>query len=401
MSYIGGLTGKKVNLIITNSSIGMDSARTYTSVSRDAITYERNVTTLSAKGFMDALNGAYENSDNKKADISDEIKEEKSKKDAGTLSDNSEGTLGFLNGKYSEIFTRDITKVTNVSDDTASTLRTMILKLILMLLIGRGDTQDMLNRAFSDEGVSEGELGSALSFTKVTHSLTYERYEAEFEGTTFNAKGVVNTKDGRQIDFGIDISMSRSFEQYVRETGVCETLNARLTDPLVINLDNCAADISDQKFLFDIDADGDMDNISMLGKGSGFLALDQNEDGIINDGSELFGTKTGDGFADLSKYDSDGNGWIDEADEVFDKLSIMCFNEDGSTSLYKLKDKDVGAIYLGSKDTEFSVTNQENILNAKVRKTGLFLYESGAAGSIQHVDLASEAALSEPISYSA
>ena len=238
-------------MIITNSSIGMDSARTYTSVSRDAITYERNVTTLSAKGFMDALNGAYENSDNKKADISDEIKKEKSKKDAGTLSDNSEGTLGFLNGKYSEIFTRDITKVTNVSDDTASTLRTMILKLILMLLIGRGDTQDMLNRAFSDEGVSEGELGSALSFTKVTHSLTYERYEAEFEGTTFNAKGVVNTKDGRQIDFGIDISMSRSFEQYVRETGVCETLNARLTDPLVINLDNCAADISDQKFLFD------------------------------------------------------------------------------------------------------------------------------------------------------
>ena len=401
MSYIGGLTGKKVNLIITNSSIGMDSARTYTSVSRDAITYERNVTTLSAKGFMDALNGAYENSDNKKADISDEIKEEKSKKDAGTLSDNSEGTLGFLNGKYSEIFTRDITKVTNVSDDTASTLRTMILKLILMLLIGRGDTQDMLNRAFSNEGVSERELSSTLSFYKVTHSLTYERYEAEFEGTTFNAKGVVNTKDGRQIDFGIDISMSRSFEQYVRETGVCETLNARLTDPLVINLDNCAADISDQKFLFDIDADGDMDNISMLGKGSGFLALDQNEDGIINDGSELFGTKSGDGFADLSKYDSDGNGWIDEADEVFDKLSIMCFNEDGSTSLYKLKDKDVGAIYLGSKDTEFSVTNQENILNAKVRKTGLFLYESGAAGSIQHVGLASEAALSEPISYSA
>ena len=130
--------------------------------------------------------------------------------------------------------------------------------------------------------------------------------------------------------------------------------------------------------------------ISKLGSGSGFLALDLNEDGEINDGSELFGTKSGDGFKDLSKYDKDGNGWIDEADDVFDKLKVMCLNEDGTQSLYTLKEKNVGAIYLGNKSTEFSVTNQENNLNALVRKTGVFLYESGAVGSVQHVDLAVE-----------
>ena len=41
--------------------------------------------------------------------------------------------------------------------------------------------------------------------------------------------------------------------------------------------------------------------------GSGYLALDKNGDGTINDGSELFGTRNGDGFADLAQYDEDGN----------------------------------------------------------------------------------------------
>ncbi|MFQ8776527.1 MAG: hypothetical protein ACLR78_02345 [Roseburia sp.] len=77
----------------------------------------------------------------------------------------------------------------------------------------------------------------------------------------------------------------------------------RLCDPLVINLDSNIANVSDQKFYFDIDADGSDDSISMLNSGSGYLALDRNGDGIINDGSELFGTQSGNGFADLAAYD--------------------------------------------------------------------------------------------------
>ena len=74
--------------------------------------------------------------------------------------------------------------------------------------------------------------------------------------------------------------------------------------------------------MFDIDADGEEESISYLQGGSGYLALDKNGDGVINDGSELFGTKSGDGFADLAEYDADGNGWIDENDPIFDKLLI-------------------------------------------------------------------------------
>jgi len=184
--------------------------------------------------------------------------------------------------------------------------------------------------------------------------------------------------------------MSRSFENYTRETGTYNSLNVTLCDPLVLNFDTCATEIADQKFFFDLNADGKIDEMSALSSRSGYLALDINEDGKINNGSELFGTKSGDGFADLAKYDKDGNGWIDEADEVFDKLRIFAIDENGNEVQYKLKEKGVGALYLGNRETEFSITDQENRINAQVRKTGLFLYESGTVGTMQHVDMAVE-----------
>ena len=165
----------------------MDSARTYTSVSRDAITYERNVTTLSAKGFMDALNGAYENSDNKKADISDEIKEEKSKKDAGTLSDNSEGTLGFLNGKYSEIFTRDITKVSNVSFRIDSDLKAQADALFSQL----GMNMTTAFNIFLRQSVREG---------CIPFEITLNTPNSETVAALIEAQQLMNNPDTKKYD---------------------------------------------------------------------------------------------------------------------------------------------------------------------------------------------------------
>lgn len=208
----------------------------------------------------------------------------------------------------------------------------------------------------------------------------------EYEDTTFYAKGRAITEDGRQIDFNIDVLMSRSYMEYT-DIPVMQLGNA-LCDPLVINLDSSYTQVSDQKFRFDLDVDGVTDEISMPGKGSGFLALDLNGDGMINDGSELFGTQSGDGFADLQAYDSDGNGWIDENDEIFDRLKVWCKGENGEDILMSLKEADIGAIFLGAKETEFSMYGMNGGLNGVVRSTGFFLKESGNASTIQHIDLA-------------
>ena len=213
---------------------------------------------------------------------------------------------------------------------------------------------------------------------------------SEEECTSFSTMGKVVTADGREIDFQVDVAMSRSFEEYILEKIDVEAYPAsELIDPLVINLNGNAASVRNQKFLFDLDADGKEEEISMLNSGSGFLALDKNEDGIINDGSELFGTASGDGFQDLEKFDVDGNGWIDEQDPVFEQLRIWSKDDEGNDVLYRLKEAGVGAICLQRAKTDFSLNSLENNkTNAVIRQTGIFLYENGNVGTVQHLDMA-------------
>lgn len=240
---------------------------------------------------------------------------------------------------------------------------------------------DPLAALFADR--SNG-ISSLYSFGLQTRgSYAY----AEAEQTSFATEGTVVTASGKEINFNVEYSMSRSF--YEEASAVIDFSAVNLTDPLVINLDTETASVSDQKFYFDLDADGHQEQISRLNAGSGFLALDKNGDGVINDGSELFGAATGNGFEELAKYDQDGNGWIDEADEIFSKLLVWQKDENGKDVLRGLGAAGVGAIYLGSTRTDFSLNSAlDNQTNAKIRQTGVFLYENGNTGTVQQVDFA-------------
>ena len=231
--------------------------------------------------------------------------------------------------------------------------------------------------------ISIGTGSSGTTWQRVTAT---SGFVSESESVAFASSGMVKTQDGRSIDFNIEVSMSRAFTSQIN---TLTTQNYIKTDPLVINLDTDIGSVTDQKFLFDLDSDGDEEEISFAGKGSGFLALDKNGDGRIGDGSELFGTKSGDGFKDLAAFDEDGNGWIDENDSIYSKLKVWTKDEDGNDYLINLKDADVGAIYLDNADTQFSLKDGNNRLNGEIKKTGIYLHEStGAAGTLNHVDLA-------------
>lgn len=266
--------------------------------------------------------------------------------------------------------------------DALEEMRKQMMNYLLRLLFG-----DRCNADMSDLDSTNANAEIAPD----SYVMQTTRYETQFvyteqETTSFSTSGTVLTSDGRSLDVNLNLIMSRSFREATSE--IIDYTKPVLCDPLVINLDGNPTTVSDQTFFFDLDCDGSKEELSMLNAGNGYLALDKNGDGTINDGSELFGTKSGNGFADLAAYDDDGNGWIDEADEIFSKLKIWTIDADGNSKLVGLGKAGVGAIYLGSSSTDFSLNNVSNETNAVIRRTGLFLYESGAVGSVQQVDLA-------------
>lgn len=217
--------------------------------------------------------------------------------------------------------------------------------------------------------------------------LEYDYRETHFEQEkmSFSAQGIIKTADGREISFNVQLNMSREF--YSENNISVRAGDAVKVDPLVINFGGNAAELTNNQFTFDLDSDGKEDQISFVGPGSGFLAIDLNSDNIINNGNELFGPNTGNGFMELARYDADGNQWIDENDPVFDRLRIWTKDSEGKDVLFALGQKGIGAIYLGSVESPFSIKNEENNLLGQVKSTGIYVSEKGSVGTIQQVDL--------------
>jgi hypothetical protein len=127
--------------------------------------------------------------------------------------------------------------------------------------------------------------------------------------------------------------------------------------------------------------------VPTLGSGSGFLVLDADGNGRATDGRELFGPSTGDGFAELARYDEDGNGWIDAADSTFGRLRIWRPAADGAGSLETLEQRGVAAIGLARIATPFDFRDASNRTTGVATNTGLFLTTGGSAGLVQQIDL--------------
>lgn len=216
--------------------------------------------------------------------------------------------------------------------------------------------------------------------------LIYQRHERyqEQESMRFQAVGVVRTADGREINFSVAMNMSREF---VRESNLHIEAGSKKIDPLVINFDGLGVSLSQTRFEFDLDSDGTAEQIASLRSGSGYLVLDRNGDGSINNGSELFGPSSGRGFAELAVYDEDGNNFIDEGDSIYQQLRIWMTNEDGSTQLAALGDKNIGAIFLGHVSSPFQLKDANNQSLGEVANSGIYLTEEGSVGVVQEINL--------------
>lgn len=233
----------------------------------------------------------------------------------------------------------------------------------------------------SSNSNSNGQREQAGFGIEYDYSSTY----TEHERTTFAAQGVVKTADGQEIKFEVDFAMERNYTESVNIQ--FRAGDAQLKDPLVLDFGGPAAALSSTRFEFDLDADGELDQVPLLHSGSGFLAIDRNNNGFIDDGKELFGPATGAGFAELAALDSDGNGWIDEADVAYSQLRVWQPSADGHGKLQTLAQAGVGALYLGHTTTPFDLRSASNETLGVVRSSGVYMRENGSVGTLSQIDL--------------
>jgi hypothetical protein len=223
--------------------------------------------------------------------------------------------------------------------------------------------------------------GGALEGWGVRYS-SVETY-TENEQTVFEAKGAL-TADGRDISFSLSLTMARSYTQ-------SESFEFRagdaVKDPLVINLADTFAQLQPGDTVrFDLDLDGADDAMPFLASGSGFLVIDNNGNGVVDNGSELFGPATGNGFQELSAYDEDNNGWIDEGDSAYARMGVWRRLGEQNV-LQSLGELDIGAIYAGNITTPFEITDSGNNTLGHVRQTGLYVRNDMTVGTVQKLDI--------------
>lgn len=172
-------------------------------------------------------------------------------------------------------------------------------------------------------------------------------------------------------------------------------------DPLTLDLDgdgletigiNPAAPI-----LFDHDGDGIANATGWIKPDDGFLVLDRNGDGVINDGTELFGDSTplydangevigqaADGFAALAAEDSNHDGFVNAQDAHWADLRVwQDADSDGVTDegeLHALESLGIAGFQVAKTENTTVLSNGNQIADL-----GKFIRTDGSSGTMGNV----------------
>ncbi|RXJ60039.1 hypothetical protein [Candidatus Marinarcus aquaticus] len=221
-------------------------------------------------------------------------------------------------------------------------------------------------------------------------AMVFQTHEEYYQKQSVNFSATVKFQTPTQ-SFEMSIDLSFSQELYESRSTQMVIGDQSFIDPLIINFDeeiNPFDNLSSTRFAFDLDNDGSTEMVPYLKHGAGFLAWDKNSNEKIDNGSELFGPQTNNGFKELAQFDRDHNNFIDENDAIFDKLKIWSIDEQGNNSLISLVDANVGAIYLGEAQSGFTYQKGFEDIQAVQKSNGFFIKEDGSGlGVINSIDV--------------
>ena len=142
-------------------------------------------------------------------------------------------------------------------------------------------------------------------------------------------------------------------------------------DPLIIDLGKSGIELRslEHGVNFDLDNNGFAEKTAWIGTEDGFLALDRNGNGKIDNGGELFGDqvilsdgkKSESGFEALAELDNNGDGIIDNKDSAYANLRVWIdANHNGISESNELKTlNETGVISISLEHSEVSLVDEE------------------------------------------
>jgi len=168
--------------------------------------------------------------------------------------------------------------------------------------------------------------------------------------------------------------------------------------PIVLDLDGDGIELnalSSSSVYFDMDSDGVRDLTGWVAPDDGFLALDRNQNGTIDDINEISFVGDLEGarsdLEGLAFYDSNRNGFLDVADENFNEFRVwQDTNQDGISDAGELKtltDAGISHINLTLNLTE---ENAENTDDNIIHGTTEFIRTDGTIGTVGDIFMAYE-----------
>jgi len=178
------------------------------------------------------------------------------------------------------------------------------------------------------------------------------------------AVSVTNT----QVRVEVNLSIERTSVQFSSNGGPAAT------DPIVLDLDGDGIELTSARegVRFDLDGDGRREQTATVTGGDGFLALDRNANGRVDDGRELFGDQRGaaNGFEELRLLDSNSDGRIDSGDPRFEDLRVFVDkNQDGVSQrgeLRTLAEANISSIDLGYRNVSEAASGGNRIAQRSV-----------------------------------
>lgn len=262
----------------------------------------------------------------------------------------------------------------------AERIHDMVETMLAMLFGSKSDLGSIAWPGPASGGKAAGEqVAAEIDPPRPRWLITQTEHVSETERCEFAASGKVCLADGSARQFDLGYTLERSEE-------ITRTVSRTLIDPLVVDSVAPRAALSDTRVDFDLDNDGKLERMRLPGADSAFLFLDRNHNGRADNGSELFGPETGNGFAELARLDSDRNGWIDSADPAFADLRLWRGMEEDRQLVRRLDEAGVGALATASADTPFALKEHGEQVG-QMRSSSVWLGETGGAGVVRQIDV--------------